>query len=116
MGFDVQLSFSNVSFTYVGAFFWVKDVQNCNFVLMDFSCDESMCPPSLLIDFSLKFILLDIRIVVSVCFLGLFVWIFFPPIFYSEVMSVFEVEVCFLCTAEEWILFSYLFCQPVSFL
>ena len=60
---------------------------------------------SLLIDFSLKSILLDIRITTPACFLGPFDWKI-----YSEAMSVFEVEVCFLYAAEGWILFSYPIC------
>ena len=61
---------------------------------------------SLLTDFSLKFILLDIRIATPACFLGPFDLYIFPTL-YSEAMSVFEVEVCFLYAAEGWILFSY---------
>ena len=69
------------------------------------------CPSlSLLIDISLKFILLDIRIATPACFLGPFDWKIFFPTLYSEAMSVFEVEVCFLYAAEGWILFLYPIC------
>ena len=54
---------------------------------------------SLLTDFSMKSILLDIRIATLACFLDPFDWNFFPTL-YSEAMSVFEVEVCFLYAAE----------------
>ena len=58
------------------------------------------CPsPSLLVDFCLKSILLDIRITIPACFLGPVDWKTFPTL-YSEVISVFEVEVCFLHTAK----------------
>ena len=58
------------------------------------------CPSlSLLIDFSLKSILLAIRIPTSACFLGPFDWKFFPkPL--SESISISEFEVCFLYGAE----------------
>ena len=69
------------------------------------------CPSlSLLIDFSLKSILLDIRIAIPACFLGPFDWNIFFPTLYSEMISVFEVEMCFLYTEEGWILFSYPIC------
>ena len=64
------------------------------------------CPSlSLLVDFSLKSILLDIRIAIPACFLGLSDWKFFPPTLYSVVMSVFEFEVCLLYRVDGWILF-----------
>ena len=69
------------------------------------------CPSlSLLTGFSLKSVLLDIRIATPACFLGPFDWKIFSPTFYSEVMSIFEVEMCFLFSAEVWILFSYPIC------
>ena len=74
------------------------------------------CPfLALLIDFRLKSILLDIRIATPALFLGPFDWKFFFPTLYSEVMSVFEIEVCFLFTEEGWILFSHPICYPVPF-
>ena len=51
---------------------------------------------SLMIDFSLKSILLDIKIATPTCFLGPFDLGKLFPNFYSEVVSIFEVEVCFL--------------------
>ena len=68
------------------------------------------CPSlSFLIDFSLKSILLDIRITTPACFLDPFDWKIFPNL-YSEAMSVFEVEACFLDAEERWILFLYPIC------
>ena len=64
-------------------------------------------------DFSLKSILLDIRIVTPACFLGPFDWNFFLSL-YSEEMSVFEVEVCFLYAALGWIQFLYPIFSPLS--
>ena len=61
---------------------------------------------TLFIDFHLKPILLDIRVATPACFLDPFDWKISFSTLYSEVMSVFEVEVCFLYAAEEWILFS----------
>ena len=59
------------------------------------------CPsPSLLIDFGLNSSLLDIRIATPSCFLGSFDWKNLFPTLYSEVMSIFEVEVCFLYAEE----------------
>ena len=63
----------------------------------------------LLTDFSLKFIFLGIRIATPARFLGHLIGKFSPAL-YSEAMSVFEVEVCFLYAAEGWILFLY----PIS--
>ena len=54
---------------------------------------------SLLIAFSLKSILLAIRIATPACFLGPHDWKKIPTL-YFELMSVFEVEVCFLYAAE----------------
>ena len=69
------------------------------------------CPSlSLLIGFSLKSILLDIRIATPVCFLGPFGLEIFFLTLYSEAMSVFEAEVCFMYAADGWILFSYIIC------
>ena len=64
--------------------------------------DMSMKWPSLslMIDFILKSILLDIRIAIIYLF----------PTLYTEVMSVFEVEVHFLHAAKGLILFSSSFC------
>ena len=53
------------------------------------------CPSLSLMDFSLNSIFLDIMIAKPSCFLGPLNWNFFPTL-YSKVMSVFEVEVCFL--------------------
>ena len=54
---------------------------------------------SLLIHFSLKSILLDNWIATPSCFLGPFDLKIFSTL-YSEMMSVFEVEVCFWYAAE----------------
>ena len=61
---------------------------------------------SLLIDFSLKSILLDSY---TTCFLGPFHLNIFSN-FLSDMMSVFEVEVSFLYAEKGWILFSYPIC------
>ena len=72
---------------------------------------DMKCPSlSLLIDCSLNSILLDTRIATPACLLGPFDWKNFPPTLCSEVMSIFEVEVCFLYVAEEWILVLYPIC------
>ena len=107
-----DLSFSNVSFTYVGALVFGTFMFSTGisswwiFLVTNMKC-PFLC---LLIDLSLKSILLDIRLAIPACFLGLFDWKIFFPTLYSEVMSVSEVEVCFLYAAEGWILFSYSVC------
>ena len=69
------------------------------------------CPSlSLLLDFSLKSILLDIRVATPACFLDPYDWKKIFPTLYSEVMSVFEAEMCFLYAAEGWILVLYPMC------
>ena len=68
------------------------------------------CPSSYLLSgFSLKIILLDIRIGIPSHFLGPFNWKNLFSNLNFEVVSVFEVEVFFLCTEEGWILFLYPF-------
>ena len=53
-----------------------------------FPVTNMKCPSlSLLINFSLRFILLDIRIATPACFLGPFDWNIFFPNFYCETMS-----------------------------
>ena len=37
------------------------------------------------------------------------------PTFYTEVMSILDIELCLLNAAEGWILFSHTFCWSVSF-
>lgn len=68
--------------------------------MMDFSYDEyEVCPsPTLLIDFGLKYILLDIKLATLACFLGSFAWkIFFNPLLSGNVY--FDIEVYFLYAA-----------------
>ena len=75
-----------------------------------------VCPsPSLLINFGLRSILLGIKIATPACLLGTFAWKIFFPILYPEVMSIIDVEVCFLYAAEKWILFLHPFCHSVNF-
>lgn len=62
---------------------------------------------SLLVDVSLKFVLLDIKIATLACFLDPFVW---KISLYSEAISVFEVEVFLLYAAIGGILFLYPIC------
>ena len=54
-----------------------------------------------LIDFSLKSILLDFRIAIPACFLGPFKLENLFPVFYSEVMSVIEIKMCFIWKNEK---------------
>jgi hypothetical protein len=65
--------------------------------------------PSPFLGLILKSILLAVRMDTPACFLGPFAWEIFFPYLYSEVMSVFDVDVCFLCAADRWILFSHPF-------
>ena len=56
--------------------------------------------PSLLISFDSKSILLDIKMATPVCFLDPFAWEIFFSNFYLEVISIIDIEVCFLDTTE----------------
>ena len=56
------------------------------------------CPSSLLTDFSLKSVLLDIRIAIPACFLGPFDWKIFSQPCTLMWCLVFEVEVFFVCS------------------
>jgi hypothetical protein len=51
---------------------------------------------SFLITFGWKSIFLDIKMATPDCFLRPFAWKCFFPAFYSEIVSVFVTEVCFL--------------------
>jgi hypothetical protein len=67
------------------------------------------CPSlSLLIIFSLKSILIDIRIAIPTCFLRYICLENLFPTLYTEVMPIFDVEVM-LNAAEKQILFLHLF-------
>ena len=58
----------------------------------------------------------DIKMATLACFIGPFAYsIFFYHFFPSEVMSIFDVKVCFLDAAEGWALFFNPFCYSVSF-
>jgi len=61
---------------------------------------------------SLRSILLDIKMSTSTFFLDRQISL---PIYYIEVISVFEIKVCFLDAAEGWILFLYMFCWFMCF-
>ena len=54
---------------------------------------------SVLIDFSMKSILLDIGVAIPAYFLGAFDWYNFSTL-YSETMTIFESEMCFLYAEE----------------
>ena len=73
------------------------------------------CPSqALLINFGLKSILTDIAIYTSLFPRSICLEYLFPTL-NPEVMFILDVEVCFLHATEAWILFSYLFCQSISF-
>jgi hypothetical protein len=58
----------------------------------------------------LLLILLDIRIAKHACFSCSFAWKNLFLMSNSEVMSIFDIVVCFLNAVEGWILFIYPFC------
>ena len=69
------------------------------------------CPSlSLLVNFGLKSILLDIRMTTAHLFLrSIYLENLFPTL-YGEVMTIFDVEVCFLDAKEGYVFFSHPFC------
>ena len=106
-----DLSFSNVSLMNMSARVfgtWMFRIETSFWLI--FPVMNMKCPfPSLLINFVLKSILLDIRIAIAACFVGPFNWnIFSQPLLWGNICL--EVEVCFLYAAEGWILFLYTFC------
>ena len=107
-----DLSISNLSFTNMIALALGVQMLRWNFFLVDFPLMSKKFPfPSLLINFGLKSILLGYisLLLRPICLENLFLTL------YCEIMSVFDVEVCFLYAAEGWILVLCLLCQPISF-
>jgi hypothetical protein len=81
-----------------------------------FSLTSMKCPSlSFLITFGWKLILFDIRLGTLGCFLGSFAWKAVFQALYSEVGSVFDIEVHFLYVAKCWVLFRYPVCFSMSF-
>ena len=99
-GLMYDLNFSNVSFMNVeplclGHRYSEFRYNPGGFI---FSLMNMKCPsPSLLITFGwIISIFLNIRTSTPVCFLGPFVWKIFFPALYSEIITIFVTEVCFL--------------------
>ena len=82
------------------------DVQNLEFILVDFSFDEYVVSFTIFFEnFGWNSFLLDTSIASPTCFLGPFFG-FFSLDFYFEVLSVFVTEVYFLYAAKCWVLFT----------
>ena len=79
--------------------------------MVDFTFDEYEVSLLVFFDnFGLELNLFDINMATPACFFGPFAWKFFFPIFYFEVVSDFDSEVCFRYAAKCWVLFTYPVC------